>query len=131
MSHLATKASDLRATSDQPSSDVSSTTRTHHNNRETPPTTTGAPPVTAGNKPPPPNSVFVARSDSGLDMDFHATISDLEAWSTSLILESNNLLAHPDNMTPDRAVITGLGSHGTRSGRRGLPDGFRLLGVGY
>nr|QWQ58167.1 MacR [Penicillium rubens] len=123
MSHLATKASNLRATSDQPSSDVSSTTRTHHN-CETPPITTGAPPVAAGNKSIPPNSVFVAGSDSGLDMDFLATISDLEAWSSSLILESDNLLARPDNMTPDHAVITGLGSQSTATGRRGLPGGL-------
>jgi hypothetical protein len=84
--------------------------------------------VTAGNKAAPPNSVFVAGSDSGLDTDFLATISNLEAWSSSLIVESDNLLAHPDNMTPDHAVITGLGSQGTGSGRRGLPDGLDFPG---
>lgn len=62
-----------------------------------------------GNKPDPPNNVFVDRSDSGLDMDSLATISDLEAWSSSLILEPDNPLAHPDNITLDhRGLREGL-----------------------
>ncbi|OQE40828.1 hypothetical protein PENCOP_c005G02910 [Penicillium coprophilum] len=121
MSGLATKASELRATSLPPSSDASSTTRTNRN-CETPSMTTGHPPVVSGNKPGPPNSVLVAGSDSGLDMDFLATISDLEAWSSSLIMEPDNLLAHPDNVTPNNAVISGFSAHSTASGRRDLHE---------
>ncbi|CAI7639452.1 unnamed protein product [Penicillium glandicola] len=119
-SHLATKASELRATSNQPSSNASSTNR----NCVTPSIITGHPPVTSSNKPGPPTNVFVAGSDSGLDMDFLATISDLEAWSSSLLLESDNLLAHSHNLSPDHDVITGLGPHITPSGHHGLPEGL-------
>lgn len=69
-------------------------TRTNRN-CEPPSMTTGPPPVVADNKPGLPNNVFVDGSNSGLDMDFFATISDLEAWSSSLILEPDNVLAHP------------------------------------
>ncbi|KGO67465.1 Transcription factor, fungi [Penicillium italicum] len=123
-SHLATKASELRATPHRPSSDASSSTTRINRNCETPSMTTGPPPVVAGNKIGPPNNIFVDGSDSGLDMDFLATISDLEAWSSSLILEPDNLLAHPDNFTPDHVVITGLGPHSTSSGRGGLHEGI-------
>ncbi|KAJ5951547.1 Transcription factor [Penicillium vulpinum] len=122
-SHLATKASELRATSNQPSSDASfSTTRTNRN-CETPSMTTG-PPVVAGHKLAPPNSVLVAESDLGLDMDFLATISDLEAWSSSLILDSDNLLAYLNDITPNHAVTTGSGPRSTTSGRRDLHEGL-------
>ncbi|KAJ5359813.1 Transcription factor [Penicillium concentricum] len=123
-SHLATKSSELRATSIHTSPDGSSSTTRTNRNCETPSMTTGPLPVVAGEKPGPPNSLLVAGSDSGLDMDFLATISDLEAWSSSLILESDNLLAHSDNITPDHAIITGLGAHSIATGRRDLHEGF-------
>lgn len=68
------------------SSGVSSSRPHASRNCELPYMTTGLPLVVAGNKPGPPNTAFVDGSNSGLDMDFLATISDLEAWSSSLIL---------------------------------------------
>ncbi|EKV11526.1 hypothetical protein PDIG_49690 [Penicillium digitatum PHI26] len=118
-----TKASEFRATPHQPSSGASSSTN-RTNNCETPSMTTGPPPVVAGHTPGPPNNGLIDGSDSGLDMDFLATISDLDAWSSSLILEPDNLLALPDNMTPDHAVITGLRPHSPTSGRRGPHEGL-------
>ena len=94
-SHLATKAtSHLHATPNQTSSETSSTN--HTNQSCEPPIITGPPPVGAAcSKPRLPNSVFEAESDSGRDTDFHATISDLEAWSSIIILESDDILANP------------------------------------
>ncbi|KAJ5186081.1 Transcription factor [Penicillium cf. griseofulvum] len=123
-SHLATKVSELRATSKHSSSDVSSSTTRTNRICETPSMTTEPLLVVTGDKLGPSNNILVAGSDSGLDMDFLATISDLEAWSSSLILESDNFLAHPDNITHDHAVITGLGAHSTASSGRGLHEGL-------
>lgn len=113
-SHLATKAtSHLRATPNQTSSETSSTNRTNHN-YETPPIITGPPPVVAAcSKPGLPNSVFESESDSGRDTDFHATISDLEAWSSMIILESDDILANPDNLMTDHTTMPGLGASNT------------------
>ncbi|KAJ5160400.1 Transcription factor [Penicillium canariense] len=88
----------------------SSANRTNHN-CETPPIVTGPPPVVAaGSKPGLRNSVFEAESDSGRNTDFLTTLSDLEAWSSMIILESDDILANPDNLMTDHAIMPGLGA---------------------
>ncbi|PYH88730.1 hypothetical protein BO71DRAFT_413316 [Aspergillus ellipticus CBS 707.79] len=79
------------------------THRPHRNAKSTPP-----PPMIPGSKPGPPSNVFVAKSYLGRDLEL-ASVADLESWSSSLVLESNDLFAHPDLMPSDYSVQAALG----------------------
>ncbi|KAJ5939549.1 Transcription factor [Penicillium verhagenii] len=110
-SHLATKAtSHLRVTPNQTSAETSSSANRTNHNCETPATVTGSPPVVArGSKPGLPNSIFETESEFVPDMNFLPTILDLEAWSSMIILESDDILANPDNPMNDHPITPGLG----------------------
>ncbi|RDK39833.1 C6 zinc finger domain protein [Aspergillus phoenicis ATCC 13157] len=82
----------------------SSSSRTHiHRNQEAPSTTT-APQIPSGTKHGPPSSVFVADSDGGSDLDILASLSDFETWSSSLVVDPSDILAHPTSMAPHHPV---------------------------
>ncbi|CAK49101.1 uncharacterized protein An10g00100 [Aspergillus niger] len=82
----------------------SSSSRTHiHRNQEAPSTTT-APQMPSGTKHGPPSSVFVADSDGGSDLDILASLSDFETWSSSLVVDPSDILAHPTSMAPHHPV---------------------------
>ncbi|GKZ18420.1 hypothetical protein AbraIFM66951_000979 [Aspergillus brasiliensis] len=76
----------------------SSTSTTHIDSHQRAPSTATAPETPSGLKPGPPSSVFVAESDSGLDLDILASLSDFESWPSSLVLD--DVLAHPNMMGP-------------------------------
>lgn len=81
-----------QALSTPPFSSVSSSTQAHHHRN---PIATARPSMISVTKPRNLSSNLATESFSGLDLDV-ASIVDLNSWSSSLVLEYNDILAHPD-----------------------------------
>ncbi|KAJ5894561.1 hypothetical protein N7495_006252 [Penicillium taxi] len=108
MAHLAIKASDLRATLNPVTPEASSITITDSSHAcGTPQILTESLLPISGSKLGPSNDVLVAENEHGFD---------IETWSSSLIVESDNILAHPDDLASDPPVITSV--------HAGLPEGL-------
>lgn len=101
--HLVSKISSyMRAPSDQATSQTPpSTTNRTNRDCDTSPIVSGPPP--AGSKSRLRTGNFEAGSDSGRDVDFLSTILDLEAWSSLMLLDSDDILA---NDIPDSPALS-------------------------
>ncbi|KAL4794666.1 hypothetical protein BDV19DRAFT_379370 [Aspergillus venezuelensis] len=72
-----------------------------------------APAPAAAPRPMASNTGFAPESDSILDLDYLASVSNLGSWSSSLVQESSDILAHPDvnvhMMASDYSVMDMIG----------------------